>query len=76
MKHGVPLRVSPPERLFLELDGRGQRLRGVPLRVHLAEDVAEDLVGQPLAVGPMFEAGGADDICQRVLPKNETKFYS
>ena len=76
MKHGVPLRVSPPERLLLELDGRGQRLRGVPLRVHLAEDVAEHLVGQPLGFGPVFEAGRADDVCQWVQPEKYTKFCS
>ena len=73
MKHGVPFVVSPTECLLLELDGRRQRLRGVPLRVHLAQDVAKDLVGQPLGVGAVIGPRGADDVCQWIQPEKAPK---
>ena len=46
MEHCVPFRVPPTERLLLELDGRGQGLRGVPLGVNLAmmRNVHEDII--------------------------------
>ena len=45
----------------------------IKLILHLAQYVAEDLVGQPLGIGAVIGTRGADDVCQWIQPEKAPK---